>query len=257
MNDTVAVLGKHEVLQPGDKTLEELASIANDAHHGTIGSLVNALQHALKAGDALLEARTRFNTKDGQGWLAWSETNLEMSSTTAGKYIRLAYYKKHIPEELLNAPYNHNRPGLTVALEYLRGLPPVGSQGGVGRSFDWDEARRLSQSGVPNKEIARMLGVAPGTVRRATLSVSERRKFDARKSRMRRQRERARQRAEIEAMKAPPDLAEAYALIRRALQRIQASHDQTKSTKRGNMTLAISNLHHAEDAIAREIRERA
>lgn len=250
------IVAQQEILEPGQRTLEELAASANAAHRQTVDSLINALQHAIKAGDALLEARQRFSPEKGQGWLAWCDDNIEMSSTTIGKYIRLAYYKHILPQELLDAPYNHNTPGLTVALEYLRGLPKITEQGRT-RAFDWDEARRLKASGLNNQQIAELLGVARGTVRRAVMSASERRKFDARKKRMKAARERAHQRAQIERLNAPPDLADAYALIRKALQRVQAAHDSTKTSERGGLAHAISSLHRAEDAVARAIKEQA
>lgn len=243
-----------EVLEPGERTLDELATIVNSEHHETLGALLNALQHAIRAGDALIEARQKCEERN-IAWAGWREDHISFANQTCDKYIRLAYYKAYLPAELLNAPYEPNRPGLTVALEYLRGLPRPDWKN-ANRLLDYEEVRRLHKAGVPNKEIARLLGAAPGTVRRAAMSVSERRKFDYRKTRMKEARVRERQRAEVAQLNAPPDLADAYSLIRKALQRVQAAHDATKHSERGGLGFAITNLHHAEDAVARAIKER-
>lgn len=251
-----------EVIPLGTRTLEELAVAASQGHQRVLKSVGSALASAIDVGDILLEARAMIGNRTE--WLEWAETNAQLAHTAADRYSRLAYYKHKLPKELLEprefatVGQAQTRPGLMLAYEYLRGLPSINGKRGHSRTFDYEEAKRLHRSGVPKKEIARLMGVSSNVLRRSLLTPEQRRRMDARKSRMKEARARERARVEIAKLKAPSDLSEAYSLVRRALQIMQAVQDRGPQGVRGRSgpaSFAIAGLHNAEDAIIRAIKD--
>jgi hypothetical protein len=67
--------------------LQDLARSINESHQQCEHSLKTGMEHALKAGRLLLEAKEK--VEHGQ-WLAWLEANCEVSDRLAQKYMRVA-----------------------------------------------------------------------------------------------------------------------------------------------------------------------
>lgn len=79
------------------RDLDSLATQINDEHRRCESDLQSALQHAINAGQLLIEAKA--GVEHGQ-WLPWLKDNCQCSARTAQAYVRLA---KHLPELESNA----------------------------------------------------------------------------------------------------------------------------------------------------------
>ena len=73
--------------QPGDNSLPDLAARIRAEHEAVSAHFANALEHAVAAGDLLIEAKARL----GHGeWLPWLEANCRVPERTCQHYMRLA-----------------------------------------------------------------------------------------------------------------------------------------------------------------------
>ena len=89
-----------EITPSGDRpenalaeTLEQLAERANQAHTQAIATAQNAVEHALAAGQALLEAKKRCQPG---AWHVWLTKHFRGSIRTAQGYMRLAVHSPQI-----------------------------------------------------------------------------------------------------------------------------------------------------------------
>jgi hypothetical protein len=95
-------------------TLDALASEANEQHGFVERADASALEHAIQAGMAILEAKVIL----GYGELApWIEANCAFSRRAASEYTRMAFHA-----EALRAA---NATTLTAARKVVRGLPAI------------------------------------------------------------------------------------------------------------------------------------
>jgi hypothetical protein len=233
-------------------TLTDLATTINSEHALAYRAALDALQHAILCGEALIEARATI--PDGQ-WMRWVDNHLDMSMAAIQRYTRIATYR----EQLLSADARPK--SINGAISYLRGIgTPAISSGRNGRrpTFDVDEAKRLREQGMTYTDIATVVGVSDVAIWRQ-LAPGATKKTIAYTNRVRRQR-RAEHRAYVER-----DLAEkvarvggrpadAYALLRKtaiALDRalVDAETDEMRKTLRDALTFT----HRAEDAITRAL----
>lgn len=242
-----------------DVELDQLAERANRAHEAVGEALSSAIEHAISCGEALIEARARF--EDG-GWEAWAIQNLRFSVSSAGNYMRLAHYKDKLPPDV-SAPYHDSRgnitwPGLHTALTYLRGLPPIRPRGSGPAIADVerDEIKRLKAEGLKASEIAGMVGRSESSVEHILYgnrqSKAERRRIGAaRRERMREQRLWAkREKQRQAAMRAGGDLSEAYAALRRALDHAEGVREAAvKPDLRVAIEAALQAGYRMEDAL--------
>lgn len=231
--------------------LATLAVTINREHGLAYQAALGALEHAIACGVALMEARE--TVPDGR-WSKWVKDNLDMSYPDVNRYVRIATYRDH----LLSA---ENRPkSITGAITYLRDTGAVLGTGRNGRrpTFDVDEAKRLKQQGLTNKDIGAALGVSDVAVWRQ-LTPGATARAVALSNRLRSQR-RAEQRAlrDQELAKSVARVggspADAYALLRKtaiALDRAlsEAENDAMRETLRD----ALTHTHRAEDAITRAL----
>ena len=67
--------------------ISELAAQINDAHRHATQAAQAAVEHAINAGNLLLQAKA--HVKHG-AWLTWMKENCEVSERTAQAYMRLA-----------------------------------------------------------------------------------------------------------------------------------------------------------------------
>lgn len=232
------------------QTLDELAAIANREHALSELAAQTALQHAIKAGEALIAARDQCPAGD---WSRWLDQNFTASQTTAFGYIRVATHKDAIPE---------GTTAVKSALELLAGQPQARGPHGPSREkpIQAAEARRMAaESGLSSQEIARKLGVGAGTAWRwvnpqkaaANQRAYEKRQRDARAALRVLEREKEVRRA---VRKAGAALAEAYSMGARMGKVLeQAEQEATTDEAREALREATAHYHKMSDAIVRAL----
>jgi Protein of unknown function (DUF3102) len=80
-------------------SLVDLAARIRAEHEAAGGALKRSLQHAIAAGELLLEAKAQL--KHGQ-WLPWLSEHCELSERSAQLYIRIAKNRTTIEEQMRN-----------------------------------------------------------------------------------------------------------------------------------------------------------
>jgi hypothetical protein len=80
-------------------SLTDLAARIKAEHQATSDALKDSVQHAIKAGELLLEAKEQL--KHGQ-WLPWLSEHCEISERSAQLYMRVAKNKETIEEQIRN-----------------------------------------------------------------------------------------------------------------------------------------------------------
>ena len=73
--------------QAGSNSLPDLAARINAEHEAISGALQSGMQHAIAAGQLLIEAK---KVVPHSGWLAWIGENCAFSERTAQAYMRVA-----------------------------------------------------------------------------------------------------------------------------------------------------------------------
>lgn len=131
------------------KTLATLAETANAEHRFTVGAALSAVEHAVRGGEALIEARSIVGA---EGWHAWLGKNFHATHHTASHYMRIAAYHREVREAGIT--------GIFEALRFLAGRPQL--FGGPGERAQ--QARQLRSAGRTVNEIAAVLGVRSSTV---------------------------------------------------------------------------------------------
>lgn len=84
-----------EVVTPGDERLRELAEIFNREHEAMVGAVRVAIDHAVRAGEALIEAKQL--VPPGQ-WGKW------LDAVTPNDKRRSACGKLHAPRRVQGVP---------------------------------------------------------------------------------------------------------------------------------------------------------
>lgn len=138
-----------------EPTLDELAATVRREHELCMGAMRTTIEHAVRAGEALLLARDL--TSPDREWHRWLTANFPKHASTAYSYMRMARYQKMLPKDLNS---------VTAANELLRGLPAVDGGSPRDRVPDArkDDARRLRDQGASYKQIAKQLGASVSTV---------------------------------------------------------------------------------------------
>lgn len=135
-------------------SLRELEETIRREHEACSRSARTTLEHAVKAGEALLEVRRL--TMPNRAWIAWLAENFPKDRSQAYAYMRIAYHQGLIPA------------GATIkqAEELAKGLPSIDGTGPRTRCSDAqrEDAKRLRHEGRSYKEIAKELGLSPSTV---------------------------------------------------------------------------------------------
>ncbi len=143
-----------EVLAPGQRSLPELAEEANREHLAAQGAGLSMFDHAVRAGEALREARGRLGRT--AAWGAWRDANFEGSSWTANLYVRVAERQDEIRAHF------DGHPTLTGARYLIEG-PSANRQA---PQEVQEKAARLANEGVPYRQIAQQLGISRQSARR-------------------------------------------------------------------------------------------
>lgn len=229
-------------------TLTKLAAELNREHQ-LVGSALNAaMEHAIRCGEILNEARNLVG-QSGK-WRDWLNKNFDGPRDLAGYYLRIYEYKDLVAD----------CPSLHQARKRLKGMPPVrGRTGGMRHDETTkEEARVLYANGMTRKEIAELFGVSEMTIGRwvdpeILRRYRERNKEYQRKLReeQRRKREEAKQKAaEREAKRVGGSLAESYSLIHKLEGPLAlAARNATDPEIERLLNSAIYHQHKAMDAI--------
>lgn len=226
-------------------TLVDLAAQANAEHRACMAAAGSALAHAIRAGEALSAAK---EIVDRGNWEGWVGDHVEISPNQVRAYMRLARYQHHLPA---------HETRITHAVKYLRGLP---SMDGTGQTYPpelCEEALRLCEAGMSNRQAALMLGINKTTVdrwvRRATGRAG---KSNAGQTRQRLARERAQRLAwrkeqrRKAARRTGGSAGAAYAMLRRTAEILDRAIGETEDRDlKGALSRALSDIHKADDAI--------
>ena len=87
----------------GSNSLTDLAARIRAEHEATADALKSSVEHAMAAGDLLIEAKAQ--VKHGQ-WLPWLTEHCAMSDRTARLYMQLARHRPEIEESATVADLN-------------------------------------------------------------------------------------------------------------------------------------------------------
>lgn len=237
-----------EVLEVGQRTLRELADEANREHDAACSSMSATLEHWLRAGDALLEARKQ--VKPG-GWTDWLIDNFNAPPATAKYYVRMATYKDLLRAEGVTS--------LEQARHYIRGLPAIDR---VSRSVATPElvaeARRLRDADISFGQIAEILGVSATTVQKWLDPELARRQREAAKRWKVEKRQQAeevrRRRRDAAVRKVGGSVADSYSLLRKTAQALDRAERETEQREvRAAVKAALAKVYNAEDEIVKAL----
>lgn len=248
-----AVVGE---VQP---TLDELGGTAAREHGLVVQAGTAMIEHAIRAGEALLAARDQYcgpllqdrSLSQNQVWMAWLAENFPGARNTASGYMRVASHQDAIRSALRD-------PTLGEALRYIRGLQP--SLGGVRVTPQEviDEARRLRGQGLAFTEIAPLLGISAATVRRHLDPAARRRYCETNRRKKQRERMAAKVAARATRDRAVREkggtLAESYSRLRRTEQEVDSARfAATNREIRVTLNAVLTSLHEAEDHLVRAL----
>lgn len=141
-----------EVLEPGQRSLRELADEANREHALVLEAGASMLEHAIRAGAALNAAKER--VADGE-WVQWLADNFaDRSPASANSYMRLSRYEHEVRASGVG--------GVRAAAQYLVAIGAPHNRLGRPRHPTWmrEEAVRLREEGATLRKVASELGVS-------------------------------------------------------------------------------------------------
>jgi len=238
--------------EPLDDSLADLAVTINHEHDLAYRSALDTLEHAIRCGQGLIEARAMI--PDGR-WGQWMKDNLNVSPHAATRYMRIATHA----DRLLTG--DRQPKSINAAITYLRDIDaPAITTGRNGRrpTFDVDEAKRLRKLGMTYVDIGDAVGVSDVAVWRQLTPGATRRAITY-TNRARTQR-RAERRALIEkeltqrVARVGGAPADAYAFLRKcAIALDRALADADTDEMRRTLRDALAYTHRAEDAITRAL----
>lgn len=232
------------------EALDELAAKANREHGLVQAALLDGLEHAVGAGEALRIAKDRVGYGAYGAWLAANFTGTEQ---VARHYVRFAEYREELGAAHVTT--------IKAATLYLRGLGTQSDLRRVATPEAVAEAKRLHKAGAPAKEIAGLLSVSQGTVT-AWVDPQFRRSWNARQKKRAQARRSAtvalrREQTQNAARALGGPIEESYSLIRRALQLADRAFEVSSGREeREALRRTITALHRAEDEIGAAIRKR-
>lgn len=231
-----------EVVRPAP-TLGELADTANRESTLAFEAGTAMIQHAINAGEALLAAKAQLQRGQWQDWVA---EYFERSPAVAAQCMRVARHKQIVIESQAT-----NFKGA------LRVLHRGDARDSRIDPVETAEMQRLRSQGMTYQQIADELEVPVSRVGRRLNPVAERRRLEAAKRRtIAGRRALNRQKRDATAKKAGGAIAEAYALVRKALQACErAVEDASAVEVKRAVQDATNRLYNAEDALVKASRE--
>lgn len=217
--------------------LPELAEVANREHGLAIQAGTSMIQHAINAGEALLAAKEQVPYGAWQDWLADN-----FAHSTGQQYMRLARHKQLVIEGQATT--------IKGALRLLHG-----GQDSRADPLLLAEVQRMRSQGLSYGAITEALDLPKTTVARWCNPKAERRRLArAHQRTIAGRRALNRQKRDRAATKAGGAVAEAYSLVRKALQACeQASKETDNREVRKALSDATNRLYNAEDALIRAV----
>lgn len=248
MTTDVAVRGE---VQPAG--LDGLADIANREHASAEKMMSTALSHAIRSGLALL--RVRESVASGE-WIGWLEQNFHGSRDRACVYMRIAWHRNALSEEM----------SIVAAQEALRGKPGPVPHGSNGRGLNtrprldehtFVEIRALHEQGLSAPAIAAAIGVSTNTVYRTVVPgyaekvMEQSRRANRRAREKKNEQMRAERQRKLEAAikrKAGTSIADSYSNLRKLAASLDAaSTDAQSRAHKERIGRALAALYRIED----------
>lgn len=223
---------------PGEVTLDQLAETVRREHQLAEQSAVAMVEHAIRAGDALRAAKEQVGHG---GWERWLMAEFpDKHPKTLRLYMRLSNHQDRVRED---------QPATIAGAQRLL----LGEASRPNDAEMRDEARALAKQGMSRWAISQKLGVS----HHAVGSWLDPRLAEKRRQR-RRQESRAARRAlhekqrASEVRRAGGSIAEAYALLRKALQALERAAEENQDREvKASISLAMARLHSGEDHIVK------
>lgn len=237
-------------------SLDELASTARYEHEQTFAAVSSALTHALRCGEALVEARERLRAGCGD-WAAWvASTGISIGA--AQNYRRLALSRAVVLSD--DCPRT-----ISGALAHLRqlGQPAIGPTGGHNRTplleDDIAAMRRLREAGTSYERLGEQFGVSRAVVQQRLDPEFQRRSSEATKRHRRRARAAKkaleREQRDQAVKRAGGKPAKAYSLLRQCASELdRAAGEAEDEETRLALSSALRHVHKAEDEVVRALR---
>jgi hypothetical protein len=234
----LAVIARPEVLDTA--SLTDLAVVINREHGLALEAGNTMIGHAIRAGEALLAAKQLIRRGEWEDWLA--ENFVGRSIISAQQYMRIARHKHVVLEAQAT--------NMKGALRVLHGgrdsrIDPVQEA----------EVLRLRAKGLTYQAIAEQLDIPPSRVAKWCNPKAEQRRLRRAHARtIAGRRALNRQKRDALVKRAGGQVAEAYALIRRALKALEraAEVEPDRDAKRAIQN-ATNRLYGAEDEIVAAI----
>lgn len=226
-------------------SVDELATAANAEHQATYISHAEAVDHAIRCGEALNELRQRITKSE---WAEWARTHINVSAFQLGVYMRLARHKDLIRQhEVTSIKQGARLLARTGATVMPARTDPVLRA----------EAQRLREEGYTFSAIGRELGVSPATARMLVRDVVKDMREKSRRAQKRLEAAQAAKNAERRRLvrtKGGPNLSAAYEHVRKALERLDAAAlDEEDKAARQAISTAMHRIYEGEDAIIHAI----
>ena len=236
------------VIESETRSLSELARVIAEEDEAVRTSAASMIHHAIRAGEALLEAKKQVPRGQFQQWLIenfHSNPDAQWASAHLYAYMRIARHKDYVLESGVST--------LADARRILSAAHKTQGNGHVLLDLDEDVIRMVRQGKLTQKEAAERLGVSAPTIRNR-LDGGRRNREKGQKLREARK-ALAREQREARIRKAGGAIAESYALVRRALQELDRAHAEAADREvRAAIGAAIARLHSAEDQIAKAVK---
>lgn len=230
------------VLAVDERSLENLAEVANREHRLALESGMAMVEHAIAAGEALLAAKEKVR---GGNWTSWLAENFPGSRTVALNYVRIARNRELLPDRVRN---------IQEALWLLSSSPATrhGTKTDELPDALTAHAQILHGEGLSYEEIASELGCSPSAVWRR-LNPASYRRYRERNNRIRKNAYSALRQAERDryVRRANGKPGKAYEMLRKVQEELaRAIADAESPDVRAELQRAQPALYEAEDSIA-------
>lgn len=230
-----------------EPTLENLAELIKCELGSSDVKFRAGVEHAIAAGQYLLQARHIVPRGE---WMRWCREEIRREPSGLYAYMRLAQNSDIVKDAGFDT--------IAAAIAATRGLPT--RLPSTFRQIDPDHVRDLRATGLSMREVADQIGTSPAYLYNvlSPQKCRERRRRWQIQTRGRTQRERAalarEERAALVKRRGGAP-AEAYSLIRRALQILDAASSEVSSAEaKRHIRTATTRLHVAEDEIAMAVK---
>jgi hypothetical protein len=245
------VTTEHEVIEPGRRSLRELADAANREHALVVEAGEAMVEHAIRAGAWLLEAKSRCPKGT---WVRWREDHFAAGITACAIYMKMAHH-----QEMLRAR-EVTSIGQAKQILYASDVPNMNHGHRRYPTYMAEAAKELRAEGRTWHAIGGELGVAPRTAKawvdpdaaerhKASVRACNKRKRQAEMALRERERNQQIKRAVRKAGAAEQDL---YAMAERMQDVMgQAHREATDPEKRRHYSLAGEHYRKMRDEIVR------